>query len=75
MNDIFKRIGVLLALIIDQHEFKDLVFDAMEQNGTPISKSRIQGWSVSSDNKNYRHMKPDEMKQVLDAIIEYYRNQ
>lgn len=73
MNSVFKKIGVLLAVATDETRFKEIVFVAMVENGTPVSKSRIHGWSVSPSSKNYRHMSSGELEQVVDALIEYYR--
>ena len=53
----------------------DLICQAMESAGTPVSKSRIQGWRVAQGHKNYRNMSSDELLEVLEALMQYFKNE
>jgi hypothetical protein len=72
MNTHYKTLRALLAIITQHGALDDLIAEAMERNGTPVSKSRLQGWRVSEDRRNYRHMSKDEFLDVLNALIAYY---
>lgn len=72
MNPTYKHLRALLAILTDEGALDDLIFDALERNGTPVSRSRLQGWRVGSEHKNYRHMTLDEYNHVLEALIKHY---
>lgn len=73
MNTELKKLCVILALLTEGQEgISDLLMTALEQAGTPISRSRLQGWRTSPQHKNFRIMRRDEFVMVLDALIKYF---
>ncbi len=43
----------------------------MQDAKTPVAKSRLQGWGLGEDHKNYRKMTEDEFYDVLNAFYLY----
>lgn len=72
MNNHYKKLRALLSQLSGSEAVDDLISDAMERAGTPVSKSKIQGWRVSPEHKNYRRMTSDELHDVLYAVTKYY---
>jgi hypothetical protein len=73
VNTEFKKMCVILALLTEGQEgLDDLLMTAMDQAGTPISRSKLQGWRVSKQHKNFRVMHRDDFVAVLDALIAYF---
>ena len=75
MNQHYKKIRALLGVLANEHALDDLIMDAMKQNNTPVSKSRLQGWRVAPDHKNYRRMSESDLLAVLDALINFYNDE
>lgn len=73
MNNNYKKLRVLLAVLTDENELDTLIFNAMDEANTPVSKSKLLGWRVSENHKNYRRMTSDELADVMDALIAYYK--
>lgn len=73
MNQHYKKLRALIAILTDEEELDILIADAMVQAGTPVSKSRLLGWRVSPEHKNYRHMTSDELLAVMDALIMHFK--
>jgi uncharacterized protein YehS (DUF1456 family) len=72
MNNHYKKLRALLSQLSSSEAIDDLIAHAMERAGTPVSKSKIQGWRVSPEHKNYRRMTGDELLSVLDALTRYF---
>jgi uncharacterized protein YehS (DUF1456 family) len=72
MNNHFKKLRILLTRLTNEPDLDSVIFDAMDQAGTPISKSRMHGWRLSPEHKNYRRMTSDDLLDVLDAVTKYY---
>lgn len=72
MNQHYKKLRALIAILTDEEALDDLVFEAMERAKTPVSKSKLQGWRVSSEHKNYRRMSQEDLLDVLDALTQFY---
>ena len=74
MNQPYKHLRALLAVLTQHGALDDLIAEAMDRNGTPASKSRIQGWRVAPDRRNFRHMSKDEFCDVLTALFNYFKD-
>lgn len=74
MNNHYKKLRALLAILTDEDALDDLINQALIANKTPASKSKLQGWRIAPDHKNYRHMTSDELLDVLNALVEHYKN-
>ena len=64
----------MVSLLTDEEYLDDLIMEAMEQNKTPVSKSRLHGWGLSTDHKNYRRISGNEFMDVLEGLIRIYKN-
>ncbi len=74
MNQHYKKLRALVAILTDEDALDELISEAMAQAKTPVAKSRLQGWRVSPEHKNYRRMTSDELLGVLEALVKYYKN-
>ncbi|WP_347990027.1 hypothetical protein [Methylomonas sp. AM2-LC] len=72
MNQHYKKLRGLLARLTDEQALDDMIFAAMARAKTPVSKSKLQGWRVSADHKNYRHMSSEDLFDVLNAVTLFY---
>lgn len=72
MNQHYKKLRALIAILTDEEALDDLIAEAMERAKTPVSKSKLQGWRVSSEHKNYRRMSSDELLDVLNALTQFH---
>jgi len=73
MNSYYKKIRILLSEITGSNNIDKIIVDAFERKGVQVSKSKLQGWRVSVDHKNYRKMMEDDLSDVLNALIDYYK--
>lgn len=46
----------------------------MREAGTPVSKSRLHGWGLSPQHKNYRSISADELLDVMTTIYAKLNN-
>lgn len=68
MNTYYKKLIAILSVAIGRHEWHEWIMSALEENDTPRSKSAVQGWAMSPDNRKFRAMTADDMQDVLDAV-------
>jgi hypothetical protein len=74
MNQEYKHLRALLSIITSHGALDDLIAEAMDRNGTPVSKSKLQGWRSAPDNRHYMRMSREDFNNVLTALIRYYSN-
>ena len=69
MNLHFKTLIAILATVRpNRHDWTDIIIQAMADNNTPVSRSKVAGWGSSPTNRKYRAMTSDDFLDVLDAI-------
>lgn len=68
MNNHYKKLIAILSVLIGRQEWHEWILEALTDNGTPRSKSCIQGWAMSPDNRKFRRMTADDLHDVLDAV-------
>lgn len=66
MNELYKQIRVLTGYTTED------VFNALYESGYIFSKNWVRGWSVGEGNKNYRSMTEQELKLVLQTLIDKF---
>lgn len=72
MNNHYKKLRALIVILTDEDALDDLIASAMTRLGTPVSKSKLQGWRVSPQHKNYRRMSQDDLFDVMSALTNFY---
>lgn len=68
MNQHYKTLIAILSATIGEQHWHDWILTALADNSTPRSKSCIQGWAMSPENRKFRHMAADDFQDVLNAI-------
>lgn len=76
MNQAYKHLRALLSVLLGGgQEIDRMIFEAMEQAGTPVTKSKLQGWRVGRDSRLYQRMRPEELTDVVGALVKYFERQ
>jgi muconolactone delta-isomerase len=74
VNQAYKKLRVLVTILTEGEAGIDQVIaDALARAGTPVSKSKLQGWRVATHFRNYRPMDVNDLERVLDALILYFK--
>lgn len=72
MNQTYKNLRALLSVLFHEAELDNIISAAMEQAGTPVSRSRLQGWREGQCSKNYRRMTLVDLNNVIKALVKHY---
>lgn len=75
MNQHYKKLAAIIASLTDEAtHWSAWLETAMREAGTPVSKSRLHGWGLSPQHKNYRPISADELLDVMNAIYAKLNN-